>query len=766
MMVDENANPPVDSPASEAASAPEKPSWKSRIGQFLKFKVREPLLALGAQAWPGAAAGAVAAFLVAMLFFGSIGRTGLGLAPDVLLLGLAGLVAFILTWKLLELVFSLVRSLPKPFVGIVGGVAVVLLLTGFPFVVPFLLAGVVSGAAIGAAWKRGLKRFSSVLLLIIPVGIYGFMGVTLLREGEDPFADLQKPESAAGVPTVSAPNPSLPGPYAVKTLTYGSGTDSHRPEFGTGAGLKTPTVDGSVLLDEPSAFQGWLRQAYWGFDLKHLPLNGTVWYPDGPGPFPLVLVVHGNHAAKDFSDPGYAYLGELLASRGFITVSVDENFLNGEWYGDYQQKENPVRAWLLLQHLKVWRGWNAAAGNPFRGKADLGRVALIGHSRGGQAVALAAAFNPLPCHPEKTDVKFDFRFGIRGIVQIAPNDAARPSGQPLEVKNVHYLLLQGGYDSDVYMFLGDRQYRRVKFTDAEYRLKSMLYIYRANHGQFNTVWGRTDYDAPTSWLLNLKPLMSGGEQRQVAKVYIAAFLETALKDDKGYVPMFRDWRAARGWLPPDRYVSQFQDSTRRVVADYEEDLDVSSATLPGGTIRGENLSAWSENTLLLRDDTPQGTKGVYLGWDREALEKKAKKGQKPGVASYAIRLPDVPPADWPAAGNRRLVFALANNQMDVTRADLSVELVSATGAAARLPLGKFAPICPPLKSRLTKWPMESYFELTRPAELVLQGFSLPLAEFSKANAAFDPAQLRTIRLVFDRTPKGEVVLDDVGLEME
>ena len=47
------------------------------------------------------------------------------------------------------------------------------------------------------------------------------------------------------------------------------------------------------------------------------------------GRFPLVLVVHGNHDMKDFSDPGYAYLGELLASRGYIMVSVDMNFING-----------------------------------------------------------------------------------------------------------------------------------------------------------------------------------------------------------------------------------------------------------------------------------------------------------------------------------------------------------------------------------------------------------------------------------------------------
>ena len=60
-----------------------------------------------------------------------------------------------------------------------------------------------------------------------------------------------------------------------------------------------------------------------------------------------MLIVHGNHNMKEFSDPGYGYLGELLASRGFILVSVDENFLNGNIRG-----ENDARGWMLLQHLR------------------------------------------------------------------------------------------------------------------------------------------------------------------------------------------------------------------------------------------------------------------------------------------------------------------------------------------------------------------------------------------------------------------------------
>ena len=59
----------------------------------------------------------------------------------------------------------------------------------------------------------------------------------------------------------------------------------------------------------------------------------------------------------DAIHPGYGYLGELFASRGFITVSVDENFLNGSWVGGLE-KENDARGWMLLQHLKVWRRWN------------------------------------------------------------------------------------------------------------------------------------------------------------------------------------------------------------------------------------------------------------------------------------------------------------------------------------------------------------------------------------------------------------------------
>src|SRR5690606_21754269 len=97
----------------------------------------------------------------------------------------------------------------------------------------------------------------------------------------------------------------------------------------------------------------------------------------------------------DVSDEGYAYLGELLASRGFIAVSVDQNFLNhSTWENTLGSiSDNMIlRAWMLLQHLDAIGEMNHSAGNPFTGKVDMERIALMGHSRGGQASALAAAF--------------------------------------------------------------------------------------------------------------------------------------------------------------------------------------------------------------------------------------------------------------------------------------------------------------------------------------------------------------------------------------
>ncbi len=90
---------------------------------------------------------------------------------------------------------------------------------------------------------------------------------------------------------------------------------------------------------------------------------------------------------------------------------------------------------------------------------------------------------------------------------------------------------------------------------------------------------------------------------------------------------------------------------------------------------------------------------------------------------------------------------------------LTVEVADARGNIARLPLSRYAFIQPRIPAHIFKAAWLS----TRPnSEVVLQNFEFRLAEFAAANPAFDPAALIEVRLVFDRTGQGIVVLDDIG----
>ncbi len=390
--------------------------------------------------------------------------------------------------------------------------------------------------------------------------------------------------------TITAANPGDPGPYAVRRLYYGSGTDRQRAVYRDSVTLKTATVDASPFATV-AADAAKEHKKYWGFDLKKAPVNGRVWYPDGPGPFPLVLVVHGNHNPRDYSDPGYGYLGELLASRGFILASVDENFING------LSGENDARAWMLLKHLQAWKKFNDSAAGPLHGRVDMTRIALMGHSRGGEAAPLAATFNRLQFYPDDAKQKLGFDFAIRSIVSIAPVDGQyKASGQFTPLENVNYLVIHGSHDGDVSRSRGLRQYDRLRFTDGKPWFKSAIWMYRANHGQWNTVWQNKDNGPRSGRSLDLRALIPLDEQLRFGKVAISAFLEATLHDRREYLPIFRDHRTAGHWLPKTMYVTRFQESGYAPLARYDEDIDVTTG-VPGVTIAGDSLATWRENIL-------------------------------------------------------------------------------------------------------------------------------------------------------------------------
>lgn len=607
--------------------------------------------------------------------------------------------------------------------------------------------------------------------------------------------------------TITLPNPAEPGPHQVKTLFYGSGTDKQRAEFRTGVAIKTKTVDvspfASVTGDAAKT-----RQKFWGFDLKKVPINGRAWYPAGAGPWPLTLIVHGNHNYREFSDPGYAYLGELLASRGFITVSVDENFING------LSAENDGRAWLLLKHLENWKTFNETADGPFFGRVDMGNIALMGHSRGGEAAATAAAFNRLKYYPDDFKQEFTFNFAIKSVVAIAPVDGQyKPSSVFTPLENINYLILHGSHDGDVSTAVGARQYERLQFTDGEPRFKSMVFMYRANHGQWNTVWNNKDTGPRSGRTLDLRTLVDGEAQRRMAKVYISAFLEATLHQKRDYLPMFRDHRTAGAWLPKTMYTTKFQENGFKALASFDRDVDLTTGSADGVVLTGEHLSAWKEEAVPFRGrggDT-QNHNAVTIGWNnRFPIDDKSKDAAAPDAkgpvappASFSVSVPDALRSTWGVSDRTAVYVSLAatntkpgpralpkdpnkkedettkkpavkpppkpkapkkpKEEPDQTPIDLTVELVDTAGHVARLPLSRFGIARRPLDSRIYRRAGRDAQRFTNIFELIPQTFVMPIADFVTGSPEFDPRQLATIRLLFDRTEAGTIMLEHVGL---
>jgi hypothetical protein len=325
-----------------------------------------------------------------------------------------------------------------------------------------------------------------------------------------------------------------------------------------------------------------------------------------------VLIVHGNHNYRDFSDPGYAYLGELLASRGFIMVSVDENFING------LSAENDGRAWLLLKHLEAWKTFNDTADGPMFGRVDLNTIALMGHSRGGEAAATAAAFNRLKYYPDDFKQEFDFNFAIKAVVAIAPVDGQyKPTSQFTPLENVNYLIIHGSHDGDVSTAVGLRQYERLQFADGQPWFKSAIFMYRANHGQWNSVWGNKDNGPRSGRSLELDALIEPEAQRQMAKVVISGFLEATLNGKREYVPMFRDHRTAGAWLPKTMYTTKFQESGFHALASFDRDVDLTTGSAKDVVLAGEHLSAWKEDAVPFRGrgGDNQNHNAVTIGWN-------------------------------------------------------------------------------------------------------------------------------------------------------
>lgn len=149
--------------------------------------------------------------------------------------------------------------------------------------------------------------------------------------------------------------------------------------------MPRPSVE---ILWEPPPAPPDARVAYGGEALQF----GDLRLPQGDGPFPLVVNVHGGYWQAIYNLTHAGHLCADLAAHGLASWNVEYRRLGdpgGEWPGPL---DDVVQA---VDHVRT-----LAAEYPL----DLDRVVLMGHSAGGHLVLLAARRTTLP---------------LRGVVSLA-----------------------------------------------------------------------------------------------------------------------------------------------------------------------------------------------------------------------------------------------------------------------------------------------------------------------------------------------------------
>lgn len=583
------------------------------------------------------------------------------------------------------------------------------------------------------------RSFPVILSLCITVTLNIVLGITLLGEGfQDNYVERyltlgnQSKNDALPIDKVKLDN----GVYSVSQIEYGQNTDSH---------LAPKTTDLTPYIDNYQGISSMLRGWYWGYDINEVPLAGKIWYPTEDGDYPVLFIIHGNHIMTTKSYLGYDYLGEYLASCGYVVISVDEAFCNA-YINLGLSNENDARAILLLENMRLMESYNNDKNCSLYQKMDFNNIALAGHSRGGESVVTAALFNDYKNYPEDGNVTWDYNFNIKSLIAIAPTcDQYQPAQHAVKVRNVNYLLLHGSNDHDVTNFMGYSQYHNITFDKNSNLFKSYVYIAGANHGQFNTKWGRYDLPYPMKPFLNTNNLLDAVEQRILLKTYLKLFLDATLKNDKTSKTFFTDNKEYQKELPGTLYINSYQDSSFDLICDFDEDSNIEFGSTDNVLLEAENISLWKEEKNPIFKASNDYV--LHLEWE-ETKE-----------AVYSIHLSEY------NAGDGYLQFDIMDiNKKDIIEdksqlLDAMITLEDSHGNTSSIRMGDYITIYPPLPVKLFKL---QFLTGTNDYKSCFQTVRLSCKEFENNNNEFDSSSIVKVDFEFNKNDSGKIMINNIG----
>jgi len=341
--------------------------------------------------------------------------------------------------------------------------------------------------------------------------------------------------------------------------------------------------------------------------------KGVVYFPaDAPGgtlpsqisstqaSYPLIVVVHGNSGSTN-SYQGYNYLLEHLSKNGFIAASIHLN----------PGMKGSGRARMMFKNIEVLQ-------SKFGSKLA-NNIGIMGHSRGGEAVVIAARLNQ----------QESLGFNLNAIISLAPTDQYTH-----EVLGggwaTPYLVIYGSMDGDVAggdgspttpMNTGFALYDRANGA-----VKSMVFVYGSTHGRYNTVWGNTDITASWSKLGpgDMPKLISDSAHQAIAKGFMTAFFKRHILNETQWDDIFKGvWTPAAVEQADGGNVKlyiQYEGTVRKEVDNFQgphSGTSWTSSTI-GASVNDDNtlpLDPAEDELLILDTHSPHDTGGLLLKWD-------------------------------------------------------------------------------------------------------------------------------------------------------
>lgn len=302
----------------------------------------------------------------------------------------------------------------------------------------------------------------------------------------------------------------------------------------------------------------WLTQTGVPEPLQQMPvsLQGVLAVPTGPGPFPVVVILHGRHPGCHFQTPwsastwpcstgsenrydqGFSYLAEALAQRGYLALAINLNGAYAYAYGasaaNYtalaHQRSPQIVAAHLAQLAAAHRGEAEPFGQPLAGRVDLSQLVLIGHSLGGAAAVLSG--HQRQGHTQPAQIQ-QGQGPLAGLLLLAPtpSQAIALHAEAYELPDVPTSVVLGGCDRDIYDFSSLYYFETAAGQNRQHLAASVL-LPGANHNFFNRSLLEDDYaqqpDSDPLCGIHRPSRLTRAAQETFLINYAAAFLDHVL----------------------------------------------------------------------------------------------------------------------------------------------------------------------------------------------------------------------------------------------